>query len=42
MFELINMVPLVAVEDFDYSSELAAVARVNAIWSFSQAAGTVP
>jgi hypothetical protein len=36
------MVSLVAVEDFDKYSELAAVARVNAIWSFGQVVATVP
>jgi hypothetical protein len=42
MFEIINMVLVVTVEDFDKYSVLAAVARVNAIWSFSQVVGTVP
>jgi hypothetical protein len=36
-----NMVSLVAVEDFDKYSELATVGSFNAIWGFREVVGTV-
>jgi hypothetical protein len=42
MLEIMNMVSLMAGEDFERYSELAMVGRANVTWGFSEVVGAVP
>jgi hypothetical protein len=42
VLEIMNMVSLVSVEDFERHSELATVGRDNVIWGFGEVVGAMP